>query len=89
MAESPFPKKHSPLPNLEPSKSRFGTNERVGRWLHPTGDPRRCILEGTQFREKQALVRARSRLDRCIGSFHEKERGFYQTSGIVENLVGE
>lgn len=91
MAGNPFPMKHSPLLNLalEPSKPHSGTDERVGRWLHLAGDLRHCILEDRQFHEKQALVRARSRLDHYTGSFREKEPGFYQTSGIVESWVGE
>lgn len=90
MADALSPTKRSPLPNLAlgPSKFHFGINERVDRWLHPIGDPRHCILEDMQFHEKQALVRVRSRLGRYTGSSHEKEREFYQTSGIVENLAG-
>ena len=55
MAGIPFLVSHSHLPNSapeHPKKYYSGTNEQVGRWPRLTSDPRRCILEGTEFREK-------------------------------------
>ena len=91
MAGTPFPTSRTNPVILAPEHSKFhsGTNEGVDRWLHPTSDPRRYILEDTQFREKQAPATVRSHLGRYTASFRERERELGRIYGIVENLVDE